>query len=172
MKRQLFAIALAAMMISACSTTSKPTVAQNSSQDGSQSGQLNSTPEASNTSSNGLADSLRNMAEKSVYFDFDQYAIKPEFRAVIEQQADFMKANKNVVLTLVGNADERGSAEYNLALGSQRANAVRKALVVAGVSTDQIKVVSVGEENPKLNCHDESCWKENRRVDFNGKSDS
>jgi peptidoglycan-associated lipoprotein len=170
MKRHLFVLVLSALMVSACSTTTKPAEGQDSSRGAAaKSAQVNSMPESGSASADELAEQLRNMAGKSIYFDFDKSAVKPEFSGLIKQQAEFMKAHDKVILTLEGNADERGSAEYNLALGSRRANAVRKSLVAAGVAGSQIKVVSMGENKPRLSCHDESCWKENRRVDFNGK---
>jgi peptidoglycan-associated lipoprotein len=69
-------------------------------------------------------------------------------------------------VVLEGNTDERGSAEYNMVLGLKRAEAVEKSLVTFGVSKSQIKVVSYGKSRPKMNCHEEKCWHENRRVDF------
>ena len=103
---------------------------------------------------------------KSVYFDFDKFDVKAEYRDLIQQQADFIKAGSASV-SVEGNADERGSSEYNLALGNKRANSVAKMLGVHGVNGAQINVVSFGEEKPKDNCHEEKCWAENRRVDFN-----
>lgn len=173
MKRHLFVLVLSVLMISACSTTTKPADGQDSSQGNVvKSEQVNSKSESGSASTDELAKQLRNMAESSIYFDFDRSEVKSEFSEMIRQQAEFMKAHNQVVLTLEGNADERGSAEYNLVLGSRRANAVRKSIMAAGVSGDRIKVVSMGENNPRLSCHDESCWKENRRVDFNGKTGS
>ncbi len=103
---------------------------------------------------------------ESVYFDFDQSVIKPQFSDVLRQEAEWMKSHGENSVTLVGNADERGSAEYNLALGSRRAAAVRRTLVALGVSQPRVKDVSVGKEKPKATCHEEKCWAENRRVDF------
>lgn len=102
----------------------------------------------------------------SVYFDYDQSAIKSQFRDVLGQQAQWLKSHHGDTLTLEGNTDERGSAEYNLALGGRRAAAVRKALVTLGVSEQRAKDVSYGKEKPKATCHEEKCWAENRRVDF------
>ena len=104
----------------------------------------------------------------SVYFDFDDYAIKPEYRELVAKYAEVIKERKLVVV-LVGNADERGSAEYNVALASKRAKKVRDALVILGVNADSIIVLSNGDTVPRLTCHDESCWHENRRVDFSAK---
>ena len=116
--------------------------------------------------SSALASQQQEMQKKSVYFDFDQYEIKPEYKDLIRQNSDVIKAGTSPV-TLEGNADERGSSEYNLALGNKRANAVRKALEVSGVRNSQVNVVSFGEEKPRSSCHEEKCWAENRRVDFN-----
>lgn len=121
------------------------------------------------TPSDALAGQLQEMQKKSVYFDFDHYSIKPEYQGIIQQQAEFLKTNASSV-TLEGNSDERGSAEYNLALGDKRAHAVRKSLEILGVKSNQINVVSFGEEKPRSNCHEEKCWSENRRVDFNEKA--
>ncbi len=102
----------------------------------------------------------------SIYFDFDQSAVKSQFKDVVGQQAEWLKSHPADTVTLEGNADERGSAEYNLALGDRRAAAVRSALVTLGVSEKRTKGVSYGKEKPKATCHEEKCWAENRRVDF------
>ena len=120
----------------------------------------------SDAESKKLAAQLQDLQKKSVYFDFDKYVVEPTYRDVLQQQGDFLKAHGNETVTLQGNADERGSNEYNLALGEKRANAVRKYLELWGVSERQIKILSLGEEKPRLTCHEEKCWKENRRVDF------
>lgn len=102
---------------------------------------------------------------ESTYFDFDKYIVKPEFKAVLEKQVAILK-NRHKMVVLEGNADERGSEEYNMTLGLKRAKAVKRSLVSMGVSKSQIKVVSYGKDKPRLNCHEEKCWHENRRVDF------
>ncbi|MDD5058836.1 MAG: peptidoglycan-associated lipoprotein Pal [Sideroxydans sp.] len=115
----------------------------------------------------GVAAAQQNRSlSEGVYFDFDQFAIKPEFRGLIRQQAEYVKSHPGTVVVLQGFADERGSAEYNLALGSKRADSVRETLEIMGVQSERIKTVSFGEEKPRLTCHEEKCWKENRRVDF------
>jgi peptidoglycan-associated lipoprotein len=120
------------------------------------------------TSSAGVANQQQEIQKNSVYFDFDNSIVKPDYREIIRQQAELLKANAGTV-TLEGNSDERGSSEYNLALGDKRAHAVRKAMLIFGVNSDQMNVVSFGEENPRATCHEEKCWSENRRVDFNEK---
>ena len=167
---------LASLAISACSTAPKVTTAQTPRQEmTTNGGKVNAAAETAPlsetvVSSTDLAAQLDGMQKNSVYFDFGSFAIKPEYREVIQQQAEFMKAHENVVVTLEGNTDERGSREYNLALGDKRANVVRKALEMMGVPDSRIKIASFGEEHPRLACHEEQCWKENRRTDFIGKT--
>jgi peptidoglycan-associated lipoprotein len=109
---------------------------------------------------------MQALQKQSVYFDFDQFSVKTEFQSNVQKQADFIKAHSNDVVTLEGNADERGSNEYNLALGDKRASSVRKSLGMLGVSEKQIRTISLSDEKPRLLCHEEKCWAENRRVDF------
>ena len=103
---------------------------------------------------------------KSVFFDFDAFVVKSDYDAMLHDQADFLKANASDKLVVQGNTDERGGSEYNLALGQKRAEAVRKSLSVLGVSGDRVEATSFGKEKPRATCHDESCWSQNRRVDF------
>lgn len=172
MKTSLATLALISLMLSACASTPKATTAQESSQEmavnNGQAGSASATAIAGSEDvvSSDLAAQLQAMQQKSVYFDFDEFVIKPEYHGVIEQQADFMKSHANIVVTLEGNADERGSGEYNLSLGSKRAYAVRKSLEVMGIPSRRMETVSLGEEKPRLTCHEERCWKENRRTDF------
>ena len=109
---------------------------------------------------------VQELNKQSVYFDYNSSDIKPEYARVIEEQAGFMKSHPDDVVTLQGNTDERGSDEFNLALGASRANSVRKMMLVLGIPLSKFKIVSFGSQKPRLTCHDESCWKENRRVDF------
>ncbi|MCE3251608.1 MAG: pal [Cellvibrio sp.] len=99
-----------------------------------------------------------------VYFDFDQYALTAESRAVLLAHADKLKG-ASVAVRLEGHADERGSREYNMALGEKRANAVRDFLVTQGVNGSSLEVVSFGEEQPAATGSDESSWSQNRRVE-------
>jgi peptidoglycan-associated lipoprotein len=103
------------------------------------------------------------MELKTVYFDFDKYDIKPEFKDAIKYNAQQLNKDKSVKVTVEGHCDERGSTEYNLALGERRATAVQKALVADGVDGKRLKVVSYGEERPVDPGHDETAWAKNRR---------
>ena len=106
------------------------------------------------------------LAKRSIYFDFDSFTIKDEFRPVVEAHARFLVANKARKVVVQGNTDERGSREYNLALGQKRSEAVRRSLISLGVADAQIEAVSFGEEKPKATATDETAFAENRRVDL------
>jgi peptidoglycan-associated lipoprotein len=101
-----------------------------------------------------------------VYFDFDSYVIKPEFQSLLEAHARFLKANPSRKVSIEGHTDERGGREYNLALGQKRAEAVRRALALLGVSDSQMEAVSFGKEKPALEGHDEAAWAKNRRAEI------
>lgn len=109
---------------------------------------------------------LQQLQQQSDFFDYAKFSIKPEYLGVIRKQAEFLKTHSNDLVTLEGNADERGSEEFNHELGKKRANAVKNSLEKFGVPAKQIKIVSLGKDKPRLSCHEEKCWKENRRVDF------
>lgn len=101
-----------------------------------------------------------------VYFDYDSYVIKPEFQAVIESHARFLKSNGGRHVVIEGHTDERGGREYNLALGQRRSEAVRRALALLGVSDAQVEAVSFGEEKPAAPGTEESAWSRNRRAEI------
>jgi peptidoglycan-associated lipoprotein len=106
------------------------------------------------------------LRQRVVYFDLDQTVIKSEFQAQIACHAAYLRQFPEARVRLEGNADERGSREYNLGLGERRGNAVQSALSGAGASSSQLNVVSYGEERPVCRQHDESCWSKNRRVEI------
>jgi len=105
-------------------------------------------------------------AARSVYYEFDRAEIKSEGVKTIEANAQYLRAHPEVKVKVEGNADERGSREYNLALGQRRADAVSKRMAILGIPTDRIEAVSFGKEKPKATGHDESAWSENRRSDI------
>ena len=106
------------------------------------------------------------LRQRVVYFDFDQDALKPEFQAIVACHAKYLRDRPSSRITLQGNADERGSREYNLGLGERRGNAVNSAVQAAGGSASQLEVVSYGEERPVCTESGESCWAQNRRVEI------
>jgi peptidoglycan-associated lipoprotein len=106
------------------------------------------------------------LSQRTIYFDYDSSNIKPEFEKVVEAHAEFLADHPNVTVSLEGHADERGSREYNLALGERRARAVKQQMVLLGAAPDQLRVVSYGEERPAVEGHDEYAWSQNRRVEI------
>lgn len=106
------------------------------------------------------------LAKRRVYFAFDSSAVDEENRAIVEAHAAYLAANKNVKVVFEGHADERGTREYNLALGERRAQAVERMVKVLGLTADRIKNVSYGEEKPVAMDHNEAAWALNRRVEI------
>jgi peptidoglycan-associated lipoprotein len=101
-----------------------------------------------------------------VYFDYDSFVIKPEFQALIEGHARFLKANPSRKIAIEGHTDERGGREYNLALGQKRAEAVRRALGLLGVTDAQLEAVSFGKEKPANSASTEAAYADNRRAEI------
>ena len=113
-----------------------------------------------------LKDPKNILSKRSVLFDYDSYVIKDQYRPLVEAHAKFLVSHPKVKMLIQGNTDERGSREYNLALGQKRADAVKKALGLLGVSEGQLESVSLGEEKPSCSDSGESCWAANRRGDM------
>ena len=101
-----------------------------------------------------------------IYFDYDSYVVKDEFRPTVEAQAKNLSANKSKKIAIEGHTDERGGREYNLALGQKRAEAVTKALALLGAADSQIEAVSFGKERPAVQGSDEAAWAKNRRAEL------
>ena len=106
--------------------------------------------------------------KRSIYFEFDSYAVDPKYASTISAHAAYLKAfqKQRASVIIQGNTDDRGTAEYNLALGQKRADAVVRALKVYGVKDSQMESISFGREKPKATGHDEASWSQNRRVDL------
>jgi peptidoglycan-associated lipoprotein len=115
---------------------------------------------------NPLTDPKNILSKRSVYFDFDSNAVKDEYRGLIQAHAKYMVDKKDTRIRVEGHCDERGSREYNLALGQRRAEAVKKVMTVLGVQDGRIETVSFGEEKPAATGHDEAAWAQNRRGDI------
>jgi len=113
-----------------------------------------------------LKDPASPLSKRSVYYDFDRYDVKEDYRGLVEAHAKFLLENKTAKMRIEGNCDERGSTEYNLALGQRRADGVKRALTVLGVPANRIEAVSYGEEKPKSSGQDEDSYAENRRSDM------
>lgn len=113
-----------------------------------------------------LKDPKSPLSKRSIFFDYDQYVVKDEYRPLIEAHAQFLIHNPKMKLLIQGNADERGSREYNLSLGQKRAEAIKKSLILLGAREEQLESVSLGEEKPRCAEASESCWAQNRRGDL------
>ena len=175
MKKMIPAL-LAALLLTACGSTPKTESgakiedrtagAGTSSTDGNAGKIQTITPEGVSGSTLAiLKDPKSILSKRSIYFDFDSYVIKSEYQPLVEAHGKFLREHPELKVLIQGNADERGSREYNLALGQKRAEAVRKALTLLGAKDAQIEAVSLGEEKPKNAGHDEAAWAENRRGD-------
>jgi peptidoglycan-associated lipoprotein len=117
-------------------------------------------------SANPLRDPNNILSKRSVYFDFDSFVVKDEYRPLVEAHARYLQQNRNARMTIQGNTDERGSREYNIALGQKRADSVKRMMTLLGAGEAQIETVSFGKEKPRNQGHDESAWAENRRDDI------
>jgi peptidoglycan-associated lipoprotein len=167
----LFLSFVALLALSACSST--PT---NNAAGASTASQSPSRPLASSSGQQPAstvagvkapgADGKSLASQRSVYFDFDDYSVKSEFAPVVADNGKALSANPKLAVQIIGNADERGSAEYNLALGQKRAEAVARALKIYGVKDTQMEAISWGKEKPKASGHDETAWAQNRRADI------
>jgi peptidoglycan-associated lipoprotein len=103
---------------------------------------------------------------KDIYFDYDRYDVRASDQAALQGDIAFLQQHPNIKFTIEGHCDERGSTEYNLALGDNRASSVKNALVQGGVSADRIRTISYGKERPFCSEHTEECWQQNRRAHF------
>jgi peptidoglycan-associated lipoprotein len=101
-----------------------------------------------------------------IYFDFDQFTLSDEARRILNENAKYLKSMSNVQVIIEGHCDERGSDEYNLALGESRALAAKSYLVSLGISPNRLSVISYGEEKPLVNASNEQAWAQNRRAEF------
>jgi peptidoglycan-associated lipoprotein len=109
---------------------------------------------------------LQDSQFKTVYFDFDKFNLRPDAREALDYDANLLKEYPDAMVRLEGNADERGTVEYNLSLGEKRANSVRDYLIGLGISPNRLTTISYGEERPVDPAHNEAAWAKNRRVDF------
>lgn len=127
-------------------------------------------PNGKNTAGEGKLNPLRDpaniLSKRSVLFDYDSYVVKEEYRDLVQAHAQYLLKNPQANLIVQGNTDDRGSTEYNLALGQKRADSVGKLLKVLGVSEKQVETVSFGKEKPRASGNDDGARAQNRRADF------
>ena len=182
--RKYFYAAFAAVVLAGCSTT--PTTESGAPVDdksGASSARPSTGASTSGAGTGGVAGSnqgggiggagasaLRDpnniLSKRSVYFDFDSFSVKDEFKPLVEAHARYLQQNRTARMTVQGNTDERGSREYNIALGQKRAEAAKRMMTLLGAQEQQVETVSFGKEKPKAGGHDETSWSENRRSDI------
>ena len=158
MRFKVLTIAAAALLLAACETTPRETASADATP--------TSTTERLGAPAPGSQEELNQEVGDRVFFDFDSYAVRPDQRRTVELVAAWMNRHQNVQLTIEGHADERGTREYNLALGDRRANSVRDLLVSQGVSMQRLSTISYGKERPEVLGSNEYAWQQNRRGVF------
>jgi len=109
---------------------------------------------------------IQQITDARVYFAFDKFDIKPEYKEMLKTKADLLKKYSSIRVRIEGNCDERGTQEYNLALGERRARASYEYMVTLGVNPSQLEMISYGKENPAVQGNSEAAWSKNRRDDF------
>jgi peptidoglycan-associated lipoprotein len=115
---------------------------------------------------NALKDPNNILSKRSLYYDYDKYDVKDEYKPLLQAHARFLAQNRNFKMLIQGNCDERGSREYNIALGQKRADGVKKMLLLMGAQENQLESVSLGEEKPRCTDATEACYSQNRRSDM------
>ena len=167
--KRLIIPTLLALLITGCSST-PDTAEQTSAPVESRTSGNVATVTAGNMDSRKLPPELTDpksiLSKRSVYFDYDKFDIKAEYKDLVAAHAKFLSNNRQFKMLIQGNTDERGSREYNLALGQKRAEAVKKQLILLGAREEQVESVSLGEEKPKNPGQNEAAWAENRRGDM------
>jgi peptidoglycan-associated lipoprotein len=143
----------------------RSTATPNANAGGSTSNTRPTTPSQAMTG-NPLTDPNSPLSKRSVYFDYDSNAVKDEYKGMVQAHSRYLNDKRDQNIRIEGNCDERGSREYNLALGQRRAESVKKVMTVLGVPDGRIETVSYGEEKPVAPGHDESAWAQNRRADI------
>src|SRR5450631_308847 len=173
---RLLIIAMFASVLAACGTTptteapvesrtvGTTTPGSGAATAGTAAGNVSGT--AAGSQANKLHDPNSILSKRSVYFEFDSYVVSDNYKEMIESHARYIQGDKGNRVTIQGNTDERGSREYNIALGQRRADAVKKMMMLMGATDAQIETVSFGKEKPHNAGHDEGAWTENRRDDF------
>jgi peptidoglycan-associated lipoprotein len=169
--RVSFAALVLAAGLSGCASTSESPQASTTSSAASSDGQQSSSPSSPGRAQPrnpgpAMSAPRSDSAKRSVYYEFDGYEVKPEYRGLVEEHAKYLRQNPQARITIEGNADERGSREYNVALGQRRAESVMKMMRLLGAAENQIEAVSFGEEKPRAQGHEDASWAENRRSDF------
>jgi peptidoglycan-associated lipoprotein len=170
MNRKLWAVTALALMLAACAGTKKPAAGAGAGGSGGAVVQPNATEPVTTVTTPGndgaAGAGVNAPAARIVYFDFDKSDIRPEFNAMLTEHARALTRNASIKVRLEGHTDERGSREYNIGLAERRAQAVRRVLLLQGVTEAQLATVSYGEEKPAVAGSTEDAWAKNRRVEI------
>lgn len=166
--RKLLGISLIVLLSACASQTTQPEVDDLTAGAGSGSGSGDLMGSGSGRPSyfSKLQDPNSILSQRSVYYEYDSYTVKGEYRELVLSHARFLRDTPDASVILQGNTDDRGSREYNLALGQRRADSVKNMMTLAGARDGQIESVSLGEEKPRALGHGESAWSQNRRTDI------
>jgi len=176
MRRALITVASSALLFAGCASTpeeprtatvtepaSAPSEASRAQSQSSKRRSVASTPHTRQAVTKGV-DGVPQ--QRTVYYDYDQFNIRDEYRKIVEAHAQYLRENPGARMTIQGNADERGSREYNLGLGQRRSESMKQVLLLLGAQESQVESVSLGEEKPACTDHAENCWWKNRRGDI------
>ena len=166
------AVAAAAMFLGACATTTSDAPAPVDT--GKPSTEIKTdtvkpvdkTGGPSGAPLSALKDPRNILSQRSIYYDYDKFDVKDEYRALVEAHGKYLRENPGARMLIQGNADERGSREYNVGLGQRRSDGVKRMLTLLGARDNQIESVSLGEEKPQDAGHSEAAWSKNRRSDI------
>jgi peptidoglycan-associated lipoprotein len=167
--KKLIIPALLALLIAGCSSTPDAPEGKGADVETRGNGDV-ATVNAGNVDSRKLPPELTDpkniLSKRSIYFDYDKYDVRAEYKDLVTAHAKFLSNNRQFKILVQGNTDDRGSREYNLALGQKRADAIKKMVTLLGAREDQVESVSLGEEKPKNEGQNEAAWTENRRGDI------
>ena len=175
--KKIVLAAIAAAFLAGCQTTPTTAPVEDKSAAGDPAAAAAAGAATSGTSTAGVSgttnagadprkDPKNILYQRSIYFEFDSFTVSDQYKPIVEAHAKYLAANRNTKVALQGHADERGSREYNIALGQKRSDAVKRMMTLLGVQETIVETVSFGEEKPKNSGHDEASWAENRRVDI------
>lgn len=174
----LVALLSAALLLSGCGTTGEAEQEQSAEAGGAAAGSAEDAAASAASAEDAQAKPMEQqeeeknpleeglLAQRVVYFDFDSSVVHDDAMAMLQAHAEYLVSNSATVVTVEGHTDERGTREYNIALGERRADAVRRILLANGVAASQIKIVSYGEERPAALGHNEQAWAQNRRAEL------
>ena len=168
--KQLIIPALLALLISGCSSTPDDASANAPVESRNGIATVNAGGVDGRNLPAVLTDPKSILSKRNIYFDYDRYDVRSDYKELVAAHAKFLANNRQFRVLIQGNTDDRGSREYNLALGQKRADSIKKMLVMLGTNESQVESVSLGEEKPKMEGQNETAWAENRRGDmlYNG----